>query len=572
MSINTSVTLYKNTGYDSNNIPDSMELLSSSESIILHDVKTRQTLRDKILVAISPGTASYIDYCIVGKNDTYPIAYWVVGYEAISAGAVALHLVIDAVTTVGALRKNSNVTQGWLKRATKTKEEIGDVEKASKITLGEPWVPSNDMEHDQVDDIVNAKMGGGNRYITSTVNLSTLNYKAKDYIDPETSSWVTVPELDPQGVPTSFVVEASSSGIATEVTQIAGLSLFDGNDPSILGAVNVARSLGMDSAVQDSYIVPSVYANHITDGEGFVFSMTAPTGTVTADLDPIGGSYVPENKKAALFHQRVSLRSTTSGDVNDYALSQIGTGFEFTYFADPAPWGKPYCRPKYVNGNANMLYGCTSGTEWQNFAIGYAKASGSKVIENQHNRDSLQQGIATAASFLPTASSAGTQGVTPGRETSRMGQRAAGISSATASVEIAGAVVGGINNVLGMHNASRAYDEAYNFTVPEIAFAAQPGLQNYFGNDFSIVRSRLTDNDTRRFDEFLHKYGESVDEEFTIDKVYTRSKFNYIQCERVFIDSPHPKWLREIAISQLEGGIRVWHTQPSSSALKIGGN
>ena len=239
----------------------------------------------------------------------------------------------------------------------------------------------------------------------------------------------------------------------------------------------------------------------------------------------------------------------------------------------------------YIKGNDNLLYGAVMGSSWLTAPYASEKAFGWKIDEKDYNLgldtnyNNIMTGLMTGGSEMVSIpelnsnpndsedSDSAKKSASSNKKEDSVVQR--GFSVANLGANLFAGVTGGFQSY---RTYPLMYDRSQMFRSPDISFAASPGMQNFVGNDFTVVRTRLTDNDIRRFDEFLHKYGEATDEEFDISKVYTRSKYDYIQCTRVFVRTEHPRWLTNQAAAQLQGGIRVWHVKPNVSALKIGGN
>lgn len=564
MSINTSVYLVQDSGWDSENVPDSQALAESTGTNIiqLNGVVMRQSGRDYIRVEIDDMTAREVDYLFLRKDGkTY--YYFVIGYNMVAQRTCELYLNLDGLTTINALANGSGVITGWMNRRNKTNGEMQNIDLASRLKLDEPFQPSEELVEDYHNNIVGAKNSGFSSLVQSVTDLTKTTKRATKYIADD-ESYVTVPNLSQLTQPTVFEISSSDPGL-NSAWSTAGMGIYKGSNSKVQDGISKNWSLGVDS-IKKSYVLPLAYGSAPEDTDGFVDRVTSNETIVAANVPALPGGYVPENYKAAFLHQRITLRSTVSGASAEYSVAQIagsisGGLYQFVCWANPSPDGAPYCRPTSINGNGNRMFGAIRGSNWVNAPFANIGASGHKLDYKEKFNDGLFGRI--------MGDIAGVAGATA----------AAAVGLATA----AGGPVGTGLAVLGAEVSGMTFDNKYKGMVtdfakasllrsPDISFAAAGDMQNFIGNDFSVMRQRLNVTDIVRFDEFLHKYGESVSETFTTGKCYTRSNFNFIQVERVVLKGSFPRWVSDVAVSQLNGGIRVWHTKPNVAALQIGGN
>ena len=563
MSINTSVYLIQDSGWDSENVPDSQALAESTgtNKIQLNGVVMRQSGRDSIRVEIDDMTAREVDYLFLRKDGkTY--YYFVVGYNMVAQRTCELYLNLDGLTTINALANGSGPITGWMTRRNKTDGEMQNVDLASRLKLDEPFQPSEELVEDYHNNIVGAKNSGFSSLVHSVTNLTETTKRATKYIADD-DSYVTVPNLSQLTQPTVFEISSSDPGL-NSAWSTAGMGIYSGSNSKVQDGVSKNWSLGVDS-IKKSYVLPLAYGSAPEDTEGFVEKVTSNETVVTANIPALPGGYVPENYKAAFLHQRITLRSTVSGESAEYSAAQIagsisGGLYDFVCWANPSPDGAPYCRPTSINGNGNRMFGAIRGSNWVNAPFANIGASGwQQDYKEKYNNGLFGRIIGDIVGFAGAAVGAGSGALKEGVEFSG-GLAAAGVVSHGMNMS---------NKYKGMSND---FAKSSLLRSPDISFAAAGDMQNFIGNDFSVMRQRLNVTDIVRFDEFLHKYGESVSETFTTSKCYTRSNFNFIQVERVVLKGSFPRWVSDVAVSQLNGGIRVWHTKPNVAALQIGGN
>lgn len=573
----TSVVIYFETGFDNDNVPDSQALVAGMAHISLTGMAMRQGLRSEIRVEITDSQAERADYCMINDGG-YSYFYFVQGFNKISAKTYVLSLGLDALTTANALSKGSFSIDGRLRRRIKPAAERGNTDIVARLQIDDGFTPSYDTVHDYQTGLVGA---GGSFYnmVHSTTDLLKDNVKAKKYIekttDNKTGDYVLVPQLNDPTPKTEFTILGASA--ETSTYSMAGLGLYDGNNKTVTQSIMSLWSLGID-AIKNAYALPAKYAQ--AAGTGFYSQVNSGVNTVSSSLSLVPGSYQPENYKAALLNQRITLISTASGDSQTFSLSQINAKFDFTYWADPTPDGRPYIKPSSLNGNDSLLYGTVAGGKWLTtpYAMPAAITFGGAQQNAEYNMDKWERvgaalsplsGISasqvsdTANDFIDGAAVNGLKG---GMLASKAGVVGMGMSA-------------GLSAIPAAYHANRAVkgpgyalDVGQRLREPDIKFTTQPGLQAFFGNDFNLDRERLDSRDIKQYDLFLHKYGEAVDESVEESKVYANSNYDYIQVESPIIISDKPKYIREQAKVQLSGGVRVWHSKPSLAALKIGGN
>jgi len=114
--------------------------------------------------------------------------------------------------------------------------------------------------------------------------------------------------------------------------------------------------------------------------------------------------------------------------------------------------------------------------------------------------------------------------------------------------------------------------------TPQTWFPVDNTLSLFYGNSYYVIRERLSDADTIKFDKYLTMYGYAVNEPLTKECFYGRQYFNYIECEDLNVGKLNvgsetgniqecPLRLKQSAIQMLENGVRIWHTQVTQEAF-----
>ena len=98
---------------------------------------------------------------------------------------------------------------------------------------------------------------------------------------------------------------------------------------------------------------------------------------------------------------------------------------------------------------------------------------------------------------------------------------------------------------------------------PVVMFPQNYGAQAYLGNTFFIYRTRLSDDDMERADNFFTQYGYAQDKRIEVSDLTNRTYFNYIKASGISINSDESLSMRQLAADTLNSGVRLWHVMPS---------
>lgn len=112
------------------------------------------------------------------------------------------------------------------------------------------------------------------------------------------------------------------------------------------------------------------------------------------------------------------------------------------------------------------------------------------------------------------------------------------------------------------------YTLSTSIAAPTIAFPRVQNLQDFNSNGLFVGRYRPTENDRKKFDEVLNRFGYRITEVFNKNHMQNRSKFNYVQVAGAhFVAGTKvqiPKTIYEDISNMFNVGIRIWHTRPGN--------
>lgn len=541
------VELLQNSGFNAENLPDSISLARSTNSISTQSIFLRSGNADYIEVDISALQARQSDYCILTENGSDYYAYFVTGFSFVANHNCRLYLDLDAVTTINCLSTAGPAIKGRLTRKNFSAAQMQDEERCTHLKLAEPWQPEHEFKMHFYNNIINGDGAIHNAWlVVSTVDLEKLEYKAKDYKDDKTSNFVTVPDLPVAPEASYFGIEGLSTW------RIPFSSVYDGTDATVKASINMARSLGIDSAITASYIVPQNFIHESDMNGARIGTVKGVNNVVDSGVDINVGPKV-ENLKAKYLYQKITLHSISSGDKARFSLSQLGTDMSVRYFVDCHQDGHPFFRFNSILDNkSNIFYGAVKGSPWQKQAFSFGThVSGEAVMQHHMNEDDMQQAVNGL--------------VMPGAE------MLAGAATGQGEITAKG-VLDMANSAQSLRQKMQKQQETLKLNSPTVDFVQSDNLTNYLGNDVSVEQETLSDTDVKLFDNFLHNYGEACDEPLTKGDIHTRTDFNYIQASNIQIFTKMPRYIVNKAVAQLEGGVRVWHVLPNTDATVVGAN
>lgn len=626
------IKLYKNTGLNGSNVIDSVSNMwndptSYGFTDIITLTGTFPLVQEKGLAEIKIETTweeiNAVDYLIVMSpwvQGTPHCGYFVTAITMVSTTVASLSLVVDALGTIG-ISNLSGIDAWCVRRIVKNVDQDLQTYSTGNI-IPESWTPSNPLEMDTVVDILRTaahsddEREGEWEIVIASADIQDTDNLAESYsMASDPSERVLVPQLKPidttkllqMTMYTTYnyhVVQQVGSGhVRRAITTSAEMTPKSFRYPDSMGynlgvttvyqGVQKMRSLGVENVIVASYSVPKIYASatslsggEINDIEGLAYHVN--TGI---EFEYYSGI---ENKKVFALYNVFEIASIASGNMSQYKFEDLckpsDTSYAYTQFqciiwANPIPNGKPFCRPAYYMGNTENLWtGVVEGAQWLQTQIRYNMNSGAARNLIRGGERITRESILNLNNMIKkNAADIATSGL----------GSVADVGAAYMNYDVSkglGAAIGtGISTI---NKSINMYQERDQFNrelansleqlkldyaaelVPDIAYPYTASVQSFVGNDFTVNRFRLSLNDARRLDEYLHKYGESVDEPFDVVHFTDKVKYNFVQLSNVSMPEVLnvPLWLKNLATTVLEAGVRIWHAKPTKAALVVGGN
>lgn len=620
--------LFKNTGFDINNIPDRADLLDS-DNITKLDVDAIWVFQNqelgKIRIKTNFQDVYSVDYCRIGTsgNNLNYSYYFVTNVTMINPVTAELDLQIDPITSIGLKNITDNIMDGWCVRRSVTDDTL------FSNCIDEDFTPTQPLEH-ETQDLTVAK--DGMLAIISTIDLMKVNERlSQGYKESIESTEIdvhvpTVPVIDPTEGYTTVTIDYEGLQLTRELvgkrmylyTTLASLTGI------LSDALTTVWSLGLSDAIAGIYYLPidesqGSYFNY--DVEYFDSSPAVKKLTVYGKRTTINNipfkwntADVKNNKVFASRYNKYTLLSMVSGNKAEYYAGEIYDSANkpnapsIAINLDPSDDGTTYARPEYIRGidlsqtskKFEIIRDAVTGGDFNSANIVMNRPKGITKTLNALNWDEAMFTLSSAADIASNMMGVNTANLSNGyREftTQAVNLNKGGYFDKTPLMtDVTTSDFGGSKmSVPVISNIGNFINSLFNYRAekgrmnqrkanaiiqsPDTWFPISNTLSLFFGNSYFVIRERLSDTDTIKFDRYLTAYGYSVNEPLTKDCFYGRLYFNYLQCENLSLGKLNvgtqtgniqecPLRLKNAAIAMLEGGIRIWHTPVLQSAFR----
>jgi hypothetical protein len=400
--MNYQISLFKNTGFNSINIPDRPALVDSCPQITLSsDDAECDILQAKGLVSLALrvpySDAEQVDYMRLYDASTGEKVYYVVnGFSMTSPDVCTFSLTLDPITTMGGITELHFLDGVTERHHCRTADDT-----FGAFTEDDPMVvPSKEL-----------KIVGGTQHwpmrpyedgdpyllVESMDDLSDISNTPKGIsYDAVNSPGKTCEVPTPSGLDFSSArnteIDVSDGMGHTGRTLSPGTAYFDRNDATIYEGLKRARGLGVEGSIVNSWILPHNAGLPTVTSDGLVSTL------VGVDDEDVC------NEHAGLaFDYTTSVHNMRCmyGKYNSYTLYAVGSGNSIDFkpediydgnqyptlrcITDPRPSGKPFFRFKTYKGEINNFFcNCLSGQIWANAPIIYYDKSGNEIDQMRY--------------------------------------------------------------------------------------------------------------------------------------------------------------------------------------------
>lgn len=611
--------LFKNTGFNTYNCPDSSSRLNSipdSDKFVCDSVWLLQDLVGQIKVKATWNDVKDVDYCSIDSN-----LYFVTNVTMSNENTAILDLQFDPIGTIGI--SNIQVINGWCTRRHVANDEL------FSNNLEEGYTPLEEMT---VDFSYLDHFNGERQYLivyASTIDLSQTFDAAKTFTDQQSKLTVSVPLIKGVERETTTYLAYYGGYMSKSLpsTLLYTINLGDLVQTNIRNSLASVWSLGLTDAITSSYIIEWPWDRVVLEYHDATIETTKYGELSSISLKPAVVN-LPDsfNYKWTVPNYTIKNNKVFSGQYNKYSAISISNGNSINYDAndlyytgetfptflvigDPAPDGCTYLVPKYYHNvelqSGFPLYGGLKGGTWVNNQLTFSGREGGLVSAEMYQMQLQQQRLSRTGTFLSglenvlttplkvaaspfTSTPQAPLSSDPMQEYSR-GMVSEGFSgySANQYMKDYGYSSGfPVTNMSGVGNslytnpakAKLAQQQlqlsqgiSQNLNAPKIYFPFGSNLNTYFGNGFYGVRSRLSDNDTIRFDKYLTAFGYATNEPFSESAFTCRQHFNYVQVSDLNVNINGSKnygiRIKNMLEQVLNNGIRIWHELPNKEAF-----
>lgn len=606
--MNYQISLFKNTGFNSINIPGSQALIDSCPQITLSsndaqcDILQARGLTS-LPLRVSYDDAKMVDYIRL-SNATEKVYYAVkVVPEKSSPDVTTFSLEYDPI--------NSNVSN-----VSQLKFLDGIFERHHTSTDGlfeyveeDPYlIPSKPLGiHYESAFLGKASTSEDSIIIAeATVPLDEIGDTT---VTPDATAYTTsggsecvVPKLPKLTAHSAATMPRYPSDVSNpQVTLLPSTGYFDTTYTNIQEGLARVRDLGIENgSIVAQYIVPKEYAaaEHYS---------SAHTGEIL-NLHGKKDININLSNDFKFEYGTAHNKRVYAGICNKYGLLAIGSGnsAEFnpediygtnnvkpsvSVISDPRPNGKPYFRYSlYKNDDVNFFMNCVAGLNWQNVPLLYTDKSGSEIdtIRFQTEQSIKDQNavVSGAQTFLGGGAGSSPRGFVGGvlhgiaqnglamgimAAEAFTGQKAyddATYSAISPVYDIARLRANSANQELQEFNISQ------NIVAPQLMFPRSEGLRDFLGNGCYAYRYYLENSDIAKFDKILTMFGYRDTQPAPGNESFltNRPRFNYCKIAGASVGGTLPQWEREAISAVFSVGVRIWHTLPNTAYYTDGSN
>lgn len=574
--------VYKRTGFNSVNLPDSPALLNNG-TFEYTDYPALETLQS--------GGLSYIDIKVPSYDDIQYADYARVGdkyysvdganIQMLSSDTARLPLYLDSFCTAGGL-SGFTILDGITERVHTATDNLGE------------WCEADPYMQPAQPLTLQAELIKGSTNFTtvvkSTLALNTMGTATSKpgvtYTDADSGETVTVPSTVQNTDQTNYYLDQDTTDI-----QLMGESktkCFDVSYTAIKKALKEVNDLGINGAVTAQVALPLSFITPTIQSDGSITQLVGCDKLV--NLADFPYQYAQVNNKKILYSSFTPFGiATAGGDKKEYDIQQMMISVAnpvLRIVADPRTDGKPYFRFSVLNGDGGSLESffseAAAGLPWKQIPLVYEGEPGKALAQFEYNKNRQIKALQTkhTAETIKDVINGGA-GMMAGGGLQIVG---GGVFGGDAK-SVAGGIESYAKGFATMYEAGEqgrrlaerqeyermlermAYRINTEVYVPEIDFPFSSDLYNdLYNNPCMIYRYKYTAADITRIDKILTMYGYKVTKVLEKSDFTNRKNFNFIQAG-VSCGGTQPKWLLDGIARQLSGGVRIWHRKPDPAYL-----
>ena len=632
--MNYQISLFKNTGFNSINIPGSQALIDSCPQITLSsDDAQCDILQAKGLTSlplrVSYDDAKMVDYIRL-SNATEKVYYAASIMPTMSSPDVSVFsLTYDPINSNMASVSQIKFLDGIFERHHVATDNLFEyVEDDPLLVPSEPLELVTEMlDIDKPSDNGNGAYTHNCKVVvettvpveemaTTTTGIAYTAGSGGECVVPEIPKFGNTPDKS------ETLIIMKDPATQYHIVDVPPSSkYYDGTNDTVKEGLARVRGLSTESGIIGQVAIPSDFIesgtfNPQTDGRINGYSGVA---NVIAPLDTkFNWEYASGVHNKRVFAGKLNtygIASIASGNKAEFLPEDIYEGSNSSiplvlYTADVRRNGKPYFRyKKYKGATDNFWMNCIAGLPWQNIPLVYTDKSGSEIdmmnyqtyksiadqnarVESVSSTYSIGGYIRTLSGQIgalteslsgplkkvpavPSLSSKNGIGLTTGIPTSYL------IDSAGMYDDEAYAAVSPQRNIERQReNASaqelQAFEISQKIIAPEMYFPRSESIRDYIGNGACVYRYKLNSLiDIPKFDKILTMMGYADHRPAPGNESFltNRPRFNYCKIAGASIGGTTlPRWEREAIAAVFSVGVRIWHVLPNEAYYTDGSN
>lgn len=632
--MNYQISLFKNTGFNSINIPGSQALIDSCPQITLSsDDAQCDILQAKGLTSlplrVSYDDAKMVDYIRL-SNATEKVYYAASIMPTMSSPDVSVFsLTYDPINSNMASVSQIKFLDGIFERHHVATDNLFEyVEDDPLLVPSEPLELVTEMlDIDKPSDNGNGAYTHNCKIVvettvpveemaTTTTGIAYTAGSGGECVVPEIPKFGNTPDKS------ETLIIMKDPATQYHIVDVPPSSkYYDGTNDTVKEGLARVRGLSTESGIIGQVAIPSDFIesgtfNPQTDGRINGYSGVA---NVIAPLDTkFNWEYASGVHNKRVFAGKLNtygIASIASGNKAEFLPEDIYEGSNSSiplvlYTADVRRNGKPYFRyKKYKGATDNFWMNCIAGLPWQNIPLVYTDKSGSEIdmmnyqtyksiadqnarVESVSSTYSIGGYIRTLSGQIgalteslsgplkkvpavPSLSSKNGIGLTTGIPTSYL------IDSAGMYDDEAYAAVSPQRNIERQReNASaqelQAFEISQKIIAPEMYFPRSESIRDYIGNGACVYRYKLNSLiDIPKFDKILTMMGYADHRPAPGNESFltNRPRFNYCKIAGASIGGTTlPRWEREAIAAVFSVGVRIWHVLPNEAYYTDGSN
>lgn len=589
--------LYKNSGFNASNTPDTPALLNTVPNYL--DVPALEVLQPNlgsIRVKATWDQVVDVDFCRL--SDGTEVYYYAVDGAGIvmqATDVAELPLTLDYILTYGV---KGGILDGETERVHVSDDGYGLYNADDPFLTPElpmiavsDWIKYDSTAKDQ-------------QVIESTLNpIITANQKGATVYSDEGDS-VTVPKALPNERYTLYNIPGDGGAERYTFPVSPGTCLYGEEinkfTASYAESLATLRSLGLDQAIIRQFIYPAAF---ISVSKSTMISQYKDSANNSIRYDYIAvvsGRQIDQNfpnnqdynfEAYTVKNNRINYSNLTkfgimtcSGEslegtpVEVKADSQTGTSRpQVRCISDPHTDGKPYFRFRFLNNNDTDFYrNCIAGMKWKEVPLIFTGTSGSAL-------NVLKFNASQAISYIGNEREQYNYGLQQLQNTMQIGREIANIPGYILEGKIGDSIIGigqAAQNTVNTRANQQFSQIAYraqrlsdiqditiqnSIAVPTVNFPYNSELlRDIYNNGIMCYRYKYNAADVKRIDKLLTMYGYRHSKALELSDFSNRKYFNYVMCNNISVTG-HPKWINDGIAEQLKAGIRMWHVLPNPS-------